>query len=214
MPNRTAARISTRDIATSAILLTFIMLFALVPMRLGPVDFAFLPLLAVFIGCQAVNWKVGLFLALSFGLASLTAAFIRPTVLSPMFYNPMVSIVPRICIGITTYFSYVGMRKLCVFAGNKLKKFDKRFNILISSSVSSVVGTLTNTALVLSMLAAFNFGKEISGIAIDGAFFAGIISLNFLVEVLVAAIVTPWIVLAVRRSQKLPEPEDALAEQK
>lgn len=200
-------RIPTRDIAISAVLLAFILTFVLIPMQLGPVDLAFVPLLAIFIGCQAVNWRVGIFLSLAFGFASLTAAFVRPNILSVLFYNPMVSIVPRFFIGVTTYFSYIGMRKLLV----KFKsRRDKRLNILISSSVSSIVGVLTNTTLVLSMLALFNFGRTISGIAINGAFFVSLISLNFAIEVGVAAIVTPWVVLALRRSMRLPEIEDRL----
>jgi len=151
-------------------------------------------------------------LGTAFGLASLLATVVRPNILSILFYNPMVSVFPRIMIGITTYFSYAGLRKLFVLIGKrKGKMLDKRMSILVSSSVSAVIGTLTNTGLVLGMLAAFNFGKQISGIAIDGAFFAMLISINFVIEICVAAIVTPWIVLALRKSMHMSEPEDEIA---
>ncbi|HKL94758.1 MAG TPA: hypothetical protein VJZ69_05695 [Clostridia bacterium] len=210
--NKSNLKFSTRDIAISGVLLTFILLFVFVPFKIGFVDMAFIPLLAIYIGCQVVGGKVGIFLATAFGLASLLATVVRPTVLSPLFYNPMVSVVPRIMIGITTYFSYVGLRRLAILIGKrKGKLLDKRMSILVSSSLSSVIGTLTNTGLVLGMLAAFNFGKTISGIAIDGAFFAMLISVNFIIEVCVAAIVTPWIVLALRKALHLSEPEDDFA---
>lgn len=203
-------RFSTREIAVCGVLLTFILVFVFVPVKIGFVDMAFIPLLAIFIGCQVEGGKIGITLSTAFGLASLLATVVRPTILSPLFYNPMVSVLPRIIIGITTYFSYKGLRRLSILVGKRRGKvLDKRMSILVSSSVSSVIGVLTNTGLVLSMLAAFNFGKTISGIAIDGAFFTALLSVNFVIEVCVAAILTPFIVLSLRNALHLSEPEDA-----
>ena len=59
---------------------------------------------------------------------------------SPIFKNPIVAILPRLIIGITAYYSYVVL---------------KRWNEYAALAVSGVVGSLTNTILVLGMAGLF-----------------------------------------------------------
>ena len=201
---------STREIAVCAVLLALILVFMLVPIPTGTIDIAIIPLLAVFIACQVEGGKIGIFMAFSFGIASLIAAFLRPTVLSPIFYNPMVSVIPRIMIGITTYFTYVGMRKATskLLMKKRDKKATKRLSILVSSGVSTAVGIFTNTGLVVAMLALFNFGKAYGGNYVGTEFILGLITINFLIELAIALIATPAIVLALRSALRKPQIED------
>ena len=166
-------------------------IFAFVPINIAGTSIAVLPLIAIFIACQAEGGKVGFFMGFAFGLLSLISAIAIPQLLSPVFYNPMVSIVPRIFIGITTYFSYIGLRKgfRRVFK-NKDKKVATRINILLSSSISSAVGTITNTALVIAMI------------------LSALVGVNFVIEIAIAMILTPPIVLAIRVAMHMPEIED------
>jgi len=83
------------------------------------------------IGGVMEGWIVGGIVGTIFGLFS----FLQAT--TPLFKDPLVAIFPRIFIGITAYFTYAG-----------LKKVIGEFWAII---VAAVVGTLTNTVLVLGM---------------------------------------------------------------
>lgn len=69
----------------------------------------------VLIGAIMEGPLVGGFVGLIFGLFSMFRAVTAPTPVSFVFYNPLVAILPRLLIGITTYYTYSGLRKL----GNK-----------------------------------------------------------------------------------------------
>ena len=106
-------KIKTRDIAIAAIFLSLILIFVLVPIQtpLG-VSMAFVPLIAVILAADVQGFGMGLFAGTAFGVASLINAFLHPSLLAPMFYNPMVSIVPRMIIPVTTYFSFKLIKKI------------------------------------------------------------------------------------------------------
>ena len=86
---------------------------------------------------------VGLFIGLIFGGFSMYRAFTQPSILSVAFMNPMVSILPRLAIALTSYYSFQAIKKL--FKGNIQKR------IALSTMVASAVGTLTNTIGVLGI---------------------------------------------------------------
>jgi len=73
---------------------------------------------------------VGGVIGLCFGIFS----FLRAT--SPLFKDPLLAILPRLFIGVTAYFAYLGV---------------KRLNELVAVGVGAAVGTLTNTVLVLGL---------------------------------------------------------------
>ncbi|WP_201750517.1 ECF transporter S component [Senegalia massiliensis] len=66
----------------------------------------------VIIGAIIEGPIVGALVGLIFGIFSIIRAITAPTVLSPLFYNPLVSILPRVLIGITAYYSYILFKKL------------------------------------------------------------------------------------------------------
>ncbi|NCA68426.1 MAG: ECF transporter S component, partial [Clostridia bacterium] len=86
-------KFTSRDIAVASMLLAMILVFVLVPLNFIPIDIAFIPLMAVIIACQVEGGKLGVFTATMFGIASLVAAFTRPTIFSPILYNPLVYII-------------------------------------------------------------------------------------------------------------------------
>ena len=185
-------KIKTRDIAIAAIFFSLILIFVLVPMPtpLG-VSMAFVPLIAVILAADVQGFGMGLFAGTAFGVASLCNAFLHPSLLAPIFYNPLVSIVPRMVIPITAYFSFKLMKKL-------LKKRSEDTSTYIASTVSSVVAVITNTSLVLSMMAAFNFGKTFEGTVINAAFFGGLLGVNFVFEIAICAFVAPIVTTGLR----------------
>lgn len=92
----------------------------------------------VIIGAILEGPLVGACVGLVFGLFSIYQNITAPTLLSPIFMNPIVAIIPRVLIGIVAYYTY----KLIVNKFNKPK---------IASAISAFLGTLTNTAGVLGL---------------------------------------------------------------
>ena len=69
-------------------------------------------------------------------------------------------------------------------------------------AVSSALGVCGNTALVLGMIWLFYGGKTVGDSAITPEFMAGLVSLNFVIEVVVMTVLTPPIVYAIRKQQE------------
>lgn len=66
----------------------------------------------VIIGAIVEGPIVGMLVGLIFGIFSLVRAITTPTVVSPIFYNPLVSILPRVLIGLVSYYTYVFVKKM------------------------------------------------------------------------------------------------------
>lgn len=88
---------------------------------------------------------VGLFVGLIFGILS----FFRST--TPAFADPLVAILPRLFIGVLAAYTYMGVR---------------RFGMLPGLVAAGVVGTLTNTGLVLSMMVLRGYIPAAAAIAV------------------------------------------------
>ena len=113
-----------------------------------------------------VGWIIGTI----FGIFSFINAEI------PLFKDPLVAILPRMFIGITAFLTYVALR---------------RSNEVVALVVAGVVGTLTNTILVLTM--AVVRGYMTSQVALTVAIANGI------PEAIVGALVTVVVVVAWKR---------------
>lgn len=89
----------------------------------------------------------GVLVGLIFGASS----FLRAT--TPFFANPIIAILPRLLIGVVSYYSYVGIKIMLIekFKMNSAK--GKSIAIL----GASVLGTATNTIGVLSLIYAFGY---------------------------------------------------------
>ena len=93
----------------------------------------------VIIGAVLEGPLVGITVGLIFGATSLLRAITMPTITSFALINPLVSILPRVLIGIVAYYVY----KLTI----KLTK-----NALVSGWITGVIGSLVNTIGVLGMI--------------------------------------------------------------
>ncbi len=175
-------------IATHALLTAIILLFVFVPISIGVLQLAFIPIIAVIISACVLGWKHGAISGAIFGVVSLISAFVRPTLLSLAFYNPLISVFPRIMIGITVYFTLALLTKL-------LPKVPE----IIRLGIASAIGVITNTVLVLGMILCFYFGTDFGGVIIGWQWFAGVIGGNFIIELIVCTVITPSIVLAVKK---------------
>lgn len=93
----------------------------------------------VIIGAIVEGPLVGITVGFIFGATSLLRALTMPTITSFALVNPLVSVLPRILIGIVAYYVY----KFTI-------KFTK--NVFVSGWITGVIGSLVNTAGVLGMI--------------------------------------------------------------
>ncbi|MBD7913027.1 MULTISPECIES: ECF transporter S component [Clostridium] len=92
----------------------------------------------VIIGAIIEGPIVGAAVGLVFGLFSIYQNITAPTILSPVFMNPVVAIIPRVLIGIISYYVY--------------KYIKNKFNTpKIAYGFAAALGTITNTVGVLGL---------------------------------------------------------------
>lgn len=176
---------------------------------LGLTGLGFIPLplfkltilhLPVIIGAIVEGPVVGASIGLIFGLFSIYQNITAPTPMSPFFYNPLVSILPRVLIGIVSYYVYNFLR-------SKLK------NVKLSISIAAIIGSLVNTIGVLGLIYLIYF-KDYAQVLMDKGTVASnsisavttalltVIGTNGLAEAILSAIIVTPIVIAVSKIQK------------
>lgn len=164
---------------------------------LGLTGYGFIPLpmakatimhIPVIIGALLEGPAVGLLIGFIFGLFSIFQNMAAPNLLSFAFINPLVSVLPRVLIALTAYYSYR------LLAGRQE---------FVAIGLGAAIGSLTNTIGVLGMiylLYAADFAAA-RGINPDTVFnvIAGIAVMNGLPEALVSVLITIPVVVAVRK---------------
>ena len=172
-------------------LCTLTIVFCAVPITIGPIRLAVLMLVPTLVTSQTQRLGTAIFAGLFLGITSMVTSFIAPGLLAPAFQNPLISVLPRIFIGLVTYGVYHLLKKII-----KAEKVGE----LIAGIVSAMSGVLTNTGLVSLMLWAFYGKTGIQGTAIDATFMETVILANFAIEIVVCTIITPPISLAVSKT--------------
>jgi uncharacterized membrane protein len=128
----------------------------------------------VIIGAVLEGPIVGLIIGFLFGLFSLIQGAVAPTGPADVwFVNPLLSILPRLFIGPVAWLVYRAL---------------KRVNELLALAVSGIVGSLTNTVLVLGMIGLLGH--------VPWAALPAIVVANGLPEAAVAAVLTTAVVAA------------------
>jgi uncharacterized membrane protein len=128
----------------------------------------------------------GLIMGTSLGIISLLHALLAPaSPLDPLFINPLISVLPRMFIGVVSYY---------VFA--LLKKAFKKDGLKISTGtfVAGIAGSLTNTGLVFLMLYLI-YAQEVAQKL--GVAFSVILITVFTSNAIAEALVSGFITLAV-----------------
>ncbi|TVR53991.1 MAG: ECF transporter S component [Spirochaetaceae bacterium] len=144
----------------------------------------------VIIGAVIEGPVVGLIVGILFGVTSLFQAAVAPVgAFDPFFTNPVVSILPRLFIGPVAWFVFRAIRSR---------------NIAVGAVVAGIVGSITNTVLVLGSLGLV-YGGAILGLMQQFelgdsllAFFGGIAVANGLPEAGLSAVITLAVVGAWR----------------
>jgi Predicted membrane protein len=180
--------------------ITIIGMLSAISIILGITGYGFIPLpmakatimhIPVIIGTILEGPLVGATVGLIFGLFSMFQNLTNPNILSFAFMNPLVSVLPRILIGLITYYCY---------------KLAFKKNEVLKIGLSAGVGSLTNTLGVLYMiyiLYAERFAQA-KGINPTTVFkvILGIGLTNGIPEAIISIIVTVSVVTAVKRTIK------------
>lgn len=137
----------------------------------------------------------GFIMGTSFGIISLIHALTRSAgILDPLFMNPLVSVLPRMFIGVVAYYAFIGISKL-------FKK--SALNNTVSSFIGGIAGSLTNTGLVFLMLYLV-YAKEV--VEKVGAPFGTILIMvfttNAIAEAIISGLITMPVALAYFRYNK------------
>jgi uncharacterized membrane protein len=167
---------------------------------LGATGFGFIPLpmakatvmqIPVVIGAILEGPIVGVAVGLIFGLFSIIQNLTNPSsILYFALINPLVSVLPRMLIGVTTYYSYKIPLK----------------NDVVKTGIAAAVGSLTNTVGVLGMIyilyaAQYAAAKNIPASTAAAAIF-GVALTNGIPEMIVCILIAVPVVLAVRKIMK------------
>ena len=187
----------SRTIAVNGILIALMLVLTTTMLFAG--GMAFLPLTVLVVGMVIMGKWTAIILAFTFGLVSFISAFIFPSPTAMFFQNPLVSLLPRILSAIIAF---------CVFKLSQIiiskidKKLKKPLNKYVSKSISIALGAIfvvfLNTLLVLSMIWILYNG------AVDDIkkVIMGLITINFVVEIIVTPIISIPIVFAVEKFLK------------
>ena len=147
------------------------------------------------IGSILLGPAYGALLGAFMGIASLLRALFMPTgALDPLFINPIVSVLPRIFVGIVSGLVFKAIKKA------SKEKMPSSLNV----GISAAAGTLTNTVLVLSALCLIypdKMGIDSVASAVSGII-STIIAINGIVEILSAVIISIPVVLALHKVQR------------
>ncbi len=186
----------------TGMLAAIIFVMGIVPwLGLIPLGFMNLTILhiPVIFGSVLLGAKRGAILGFTFGLASFLNATFNPQLLSIMFtpFAPpvggfssvVICFLPRILTGIIPYYVYVGIVRL--LKGKKLSE-------LPAAAFAGIIGSLTNTVLVLglgnlllSKAVAAAFTDSGTAMAAEGVFyfFLSVIATNGIPECIAAALI-------------------------
>ena len=122
-------------------------------------------------------------------LLGFSSFFLAIIIANPIFINPLVSILPRVFIGVISYLVFLGTSKLFSKSNNTF------VNHVLPCSLAGMAGVLTNTTLTMTMLWVFNHTTL-------AALFSTILSVNFVLEVVGGAILVPVFVKAIKSAER------------
>lgn len=236
--------------------LTIIGVLGAISVVLGMTPLGFIPVgptratimhIPVIIGAIVEGPIVGAFVGLIFGMFSIYQAITAPTPVSFVFLNPIVSVLPRVLIGITAYYTYKGLNKLgtrgtmgmlyliwaaiiaylsrgiylnitdytsiwpllmnvgllILALGMVYLTATKFKDKALDTVIAAVVGTMTNTVGVLTMIYVFFGERFVEALGQDVEFarkvIVGIGVTNGIPESIIAIIIVTSVVSAVKR---------------
>jgi uncharacterized membrane protein len=159
-----------------------------------PINFAVITLSITFaVAFIEPSLKNGFIAGFIFGMSSFITSFIFAKPLIFGFANPLISVFPRMIVGIVLFLSFKGFFELfkLVFKNSKLA-------MGFAIPFACAIGAFTNTAIVLSMIWVF---KVLEGMDVLYVIFVT----NAIPELVIPAIIVPGIVFGVRSGLRIKD---------
>lgn len=176
-------KMDTKSMVRAGILCALIIVMTIVPYT-GYISYGLVEIttlhIVVAVGAVILGWQYGAVLGFVWGVTCILRALTNP--LWAPFLNPMISLVPRVLVGMVAGFAAQGFRKLRLRSG-------------LVAALSAAAATLTNTVLVLSALKLFS--AVLTGMPLLGTIYATLIGVNGSIELVAAVILVPVIVAAI-----------------
>lgn len=180
--------------------LTIIGMLTGITMLLGITGYGFIPLpmmkatilhVPVIIGALAAGPRVGAMVGFLFGCFSIFQAVTSPVILSFAFLNPLISVIPRILIGVGAYYIYKALSHIITKQS-------------ISLAIAAIAGSMINTIGVMGgiyIIYAKEFA-EVRNIPLDSVvdIIVGICAMNGIPEAIVSAIITVPVVMVLMKT--------------
>ena len=199
---KSARSVKTRRVALLAVMLALVVVLSFLPLNLGAAVLALtiLPVLVVALTQDIVtSAAAGLLMGLTSCLMAYTVN--AGTLTAPMFQNPLISVLPRVFVPLVVFGARTGL-SAAVSALSRRRSLSARAEktcLAAVDYVSAALGVVTNTALVLGMIWLVYGGKQVGNAYVSPEFVMGMVSLNFVIEIVVFPIISPPIAYAVRR---------------
>ncbi|MDY4737217.1 ECF transporter S component [Terrisporobacter sp.] len=189
-------RLNVRKMTVIGVLSAISIMMSMLPfigyIPIGPTK-ATIMHIPVIIGAIIEGPVVGATIGLIFGLTSLWNAMTQPTITSIFFLNPLVSILPRVLIGVVAYYVYQGIYKIS-------KK------VYAAGFMAGLIGSLANTVGVLGMIYVLYADKYMERIGQAGAdagkWLFTLAATNGIPEALVAALIVSAVSVSLIRKGK------------
>jgi len=190
----TRSKINLRQMTVIGLLSAVSIMLSMTPLGfipIGPVN-ATIMHLPVIIGAIVEGPIVGAAIGLIFGVTSLIRAITAPTIVSFVFMNPIVALVPRVLMGVLSYYVY----KLILKATKK---------VYLSGLVTGLIGSLMNTCGVLGLVYLLYADKYMHALGLSGSggkVLFGLAVTNGIPEAVVAALVVSSIAVAFKKRKE------------
>ena len=182
---------STRKLTVTGMMIAITMILAYTPLGIIPLQpvSATITHIPTIIIALLEGPIVGAIIGAAFGIVSLIKALTQPAgILGPYFINPLVSILPRVLIGIVAGYSYKGFL-------NVIK------NGTLCAVLASALGSLTNTLGAMGMIYVLYLSDMTQKLGTAaGPVIWGIITTYGIVEMLAAAVICTTVVLALKKA--------------
>ena len=211
IPNR-----RSKNLAILALMLALTIFFCFFPIKFGPVTLA-LMILPLLIVAQGYDFKMTIILAVFLAAVNQIAWYSTKSVelMAPIFQNPLVCMVPRILIGVVSYFVGFGLRKLLLHPkyritndGREIVNQKQIYAIDgVISGISTALGVVTNTLFVGLFTVLIYNGKVLGNTQISLKWLLALFGVNFLIEIIAFTLIVPPIILALRQARLVPAPK-------
>lgn len=151
----------------------------------------------VIIGAVFLGWKYGALLGGVWGITCVVKAFLNPEAGNIPFQNPLVSVLPRIIVGMVAGLVFSLVARNTYSGKETLMKYKRG---VLAAVFAALAGTVTNTVLVLLMLHFFGALGTTDIAGVFSTIIKTLVGINGAIELVAALIIVPALWAALGRT--------------